>query len=647
MQSETSAIDTDTLIYLRELAKIYPNADAALAKIAALRAALTLPKETIHVISDIHGEFKKLKHVVNNASGTLRLRVDETFGDGLAEADKMQLLNLIYYPRETFESLSVSSRGNEARAGFVRRIMRLEFELLRELACHCRMETVEAVLPHNYKNLFREMIFAPQLGRSENYVESIIDEFLSHGKELDLLRMAARLVRNLLVSELVVAGDLGDRGQRIDRVIDYLIRQPKVSITWGNHDAPWMAACLGHEACIATVLRVSLRYSRVAQLEEGYGVSLIPLELLARNVYGEDPVERFHCKGEGLRDSQLMARMQKAMAIIQFKLEGQMISRNPQWRLEHRNLLHRIDPGSWTVEIDGKRYSMLDNRLPTIDWKDPYRLSPEEETCMRMLRQNFLQSPILWQHMQFVMKKGAMYLRRDHTLIFHACVPVDGRGEFLGLEVDGRELKGRALFDGLAGVVQRAFRKPETKDLDLFWYLWAGPLSPWFGKDKMATFETYFVADKETHKETKNPYFKFIHERDFCMRILEEFGMRSEDGLIVNGHVPVKIEQGESPLKSSGHAVTIDGAFSEAYGDKGYTLVLDASRTYIAQHHHFESVKDAITSGADIVPTIQDVRTFPKPRLISDTENGDLIRRRIQALENLIGAYRSYKISES
>jgi fructose-1,6-bisphosphatase-3 len=252
----------------------------------------------------------------------------------------------------------------------------------------------------------------------------------------------------------------------------------------------------------------------------------------------------------------------------------------------------------------------------------------------------------MWRQMLYVSKQGAMYLRRDHALIFHACVPVDEAGDYLPFQVDGQEYRGRALFDAVNLVVQRAFRTPVLRDLDLFWYLWGGPLSPWFGKDKMATFETYFVAEKETHKETKNPYFKMIHKKDFCQKILKEFGMDPEIGLIVNGHVPVKIEQGESPLKESGMAVTIDGAFSEAYGDKGFTLVLDPTRTYLAQHHHFESISESITSGADIIPTIQDVRVFSSPRTVADTEQGDQIRRQIRMLESLIQAYRSNAVYE-
>jgi fructose-1,6-bisphosphatase-3 len=314
--------------------------------------------------------------------------------------------------------------------------------------------------------------------------------------------------------------------------------------------------------------------------------------------------------------------------------------------MEHRMLLHRIDPAAGTVEIDGKSYPLRDTNFPTVDWADPYRLSAEEEAAVARLRQSFLLSPVLWQQMRFVERKGAMFLRRDQNLIFHGCVPVDDAGELLSMEVGGVEYRGRALFDALDREVHRAFRDRDQSSLDMLWYLWTGPCSPLFGKDRMATFETYYVEDKATHKETKNPYFKLIHTQEFCKKVFADFGVDPDVGLIVNGHVPVKIEQGESPVKDSGFAVTIDGAFSEAYGDKGYTLVLKAGRTYLALHHHFESVAEAITAGADIVPTISEIRTYPNRRAVGDTETGEMLRREIGVLELLIRAYRENVVEE-
>jgi fructose-1,6-bisphosphatase-3 len=307
--------------------------------------------------------------------------------------------------------------------------------------------------------------------------------------------------------------------------------------------------------------------------------------------------------------------------------------------MEARALLHRIDPKAGTVEIDGKVWPMLDTRLPTVDWSDPYKLSPEEEACMARLTRSFLESDRLWEQMSFVVARGRMWLRRDHAAIFHGCTPVDAQGEFLPMTVDGQPRKGRALLEAFEAVVPRAFHGRRPEDVDLLWYLWTGPLSPCFGKDRMATFETYFVADKTTHQENKDPYFKLIHERAFCEKLCREFGVDEQAGLIVNGHVPVKLEKGELPVKKSGRAVTIDGAFSEAYGDKGYTLVLDAARTYLAQHHHFESIEDAVERGADIIPTVSDVTVFERPRTVGDTEEGERVRGEIAMLEALLATF--------
>ncbi len=628
-----------TLTYLRALGHRYPTVEAAIREIASLEAILRLPMGTIHIVSDVHGEFKKLKHIINNASGSLRPLVDRCFGESLSEQQKRDLVNLIYYPRETYTHLGLKDADRRKRKIFLRKSVRQMQQILRKLVWGYSLKTVDRIFPEDYRLVLRELLFEPQFGRGETYCDAMLDQYVEHGRDLEFLRTVTHTIRNLLVYELIVAGDLGDRGPRIDKVIDYLMRQPNVSFTWGNHDVSWMGACLGQEACIATVLRISLRYRRLSQLEEGYGIPAAPIELLARTCYADDPASRFACKGEGLRDAKLMARMQKAMAVIQFKLEGQTIERNPHFDLGHRNLLHRIDPNRGTVTIDGIEHPMLDMHFPTIDWNDPYKLSKEEAACMERLKKSFLESPVLWRQMKFVEQRGSVYLRRDRALIFHGCVPVDERGKMLSFKIDGVRRSGRELFDALSHVVHRAFRTRNPHDIDMLWYLWTGALSPMFGKDRMATFETYFVEDKKTHKETKNPYFKLIHDQKFCTKILREFGVEPEGGLIVNGHVPVKLEQGESPLKQSGCAVTIDGAFSEAYGDKGYTLVLDSMRTFLAQHHHFESVSDAITQGADIIPTIQEIAVHDRMRLVGDTEKGAVIAKEIETLKLLVRAY--------
>lgn len=623
--------------HLHALAKRFPNVQAALAELANLHAILTLPKPTVHVVSDVHGEYVKLRQVINNASGTLRPLVDHLFANRLDPDQRNELLALFYYPREAWLRVT----DHDARRARLRWFVPLALEVARELSHHYTLRHVDKIVPDPFDSLVHELMFAHELARSPQFLDRVLDPFIGHDRDLDFVRMLARTVRNLAVGELVVAGDLGDRGPRIDKVIDLLERQPKVSITWGNHDTVWMAACLGHPAAIMTVIRLSLRYRRLSQLEEGYGIAMAPLEKLAREAYGDDPATRFACKGEGLRDDQLMARMQKAAAILQFKLEGQLFTKRSEWNLAHRAMLHRIDPHAKTVDLgDHGKHPLLDSALPTIDWLQPYELTAGESACLARLTQAFVTSGTLWRQMSFVASRGRMLLRRDRCAIFHGCVPVDDRGQPLALTVDGVPRTGKPLFDAIERVVQRAFRRQAADDVDLLYYLWTGPLSPCFGKDRMATFETYFVADKATHKETKNPYFKLIHDPAFCATMLRELGV-AEDGFLVNGHVPVKLEQGETPIKKSGRAITIDGAFAAAYGDKGFSLVLDASRMYLAQHHHFAGADAAVELGADIVPTVSDVEVYDHPRTVGDTEAGDAIAGEIAALEELVAAFES------
>jgi fructose-1,6-bisphosphatase-3 len=639
------SFDEAELALLNALATDYTSADAALAELAALQATLSLPKGTIHVISDVHGEDKKLRHVINNASGSLRPLVQWLFKDRLSEAEQRQLLNVLYYPYEAMEYLRPQLADPAVRRAWAKRTLRQQFEVVRVLAAAMRRATVIELVPPVYLELFAELRNEAVNARGEQYIDAMVDALANHGRDLEAVRAASRLVRNLSTSEIIVAGDLGDRGPNIDRVIEYLMRQPNLSIVWGNHDMSWMGACLGQTALVATVVRFSLRYGRLSQLEEGYGITLQPLADLARRTYSTDPAEHFRVKGS---DDLLLARMQKAIAIMQFKLEGQTSRRHPEWEMGDRDLLHRIDRTSGTVEIDGKRYPMLDMNLPTVDAADPYDLSPDEQLCMDRLRASFVSSARLWQHMSFVARRGSLWTSRDDALIFHACVPVDEKGTPLSLAVDGKSLAGRAQYDALDSVIRRAFRKGAAgldADADWLWYLWAGPKSPLFGKDKMATFEGHFVADKDVKHEHKNAYFEFIHDAEFVKRVGRDFGM-GDDVLIVNGHVPVKIEKGELPVKRGGNAVTIDGAFSEAYGDRGYTLILAPDGIKLAEHYHFGSVEQVIETGADIIPKMTTLTAYERPHKVADTEEGQGVRRQIAALERLIFAYHEGAILE-
>ncbi|HEV3210946.1 MAG TPA: fructose-bisphosphatase class III [Chthoniobacterales bacterium] len=629
------------LATLDPLAHEIPNVDSAISEIARLCAELTLPKGTIHVISDIHGEHKKLRHVINNASGTLRSLVEKLFKDRMPPEQFQEFLTLIFYPAEVVERLEQRIRDPKDQKAYAMRTLHDLFEIVRVLAARRSLEAATRILPAEYRELLAEILHSPSTERDHTYVEAIVDELTRRGRVLHLIHLIGRVIRNLAIDELIIAGDCWDRGQRGDKVVDYLMQQPNVSFVWGNHDAAWLGACLGHEALICHVLRISLRYRRLSQLEEGYGIPIEPLDLLVRTVYADDPASGFEVKGTGMREKIMMARMQKAAAIMQFKLEGQLIARHPEWQMEHRRLLHRINRENGTVEVDGTSYPINDTHFPTVDPANPYDLTAEERLCVRRIRSSFLASQKLWNQMRWMVSHGKLYLQREENLIFHGCVPVDAKGDFLPMAIDGRNYTGIELFKAIEEVVYRVIDGRKREDLDLLWYLWSGPESPLFGKDRITTFERDFIVDKAPHHESKNPYFRLIHEVWFCDKILEEFGVDPADGLIVNGHVPVAVEKGESPIKRSGKAITIDGAFSESYGDHGFTLVLEPHRTILAEHHHFESVEAAILHGADIIPSITVVREWDRPKRVADSRRGRRIKSRIRELERLIEAYRN------
>lgn len=646
----------DRLRYLHALSASYPDRFDALREAAGLSATLTLDAPTIHVISDIHGEDVKLRHVIHNASGALRPLVEHVLADVPAR-EREQFLAILYYPREALQRLTpqVVASGPEARTRWVYDTLSRQCAIIRALRRNYRRNHVTRLVTPEFRELLVEMLSAAR----PEYCRAMLAAFAScgHDRDFGAVRAASRLIRSLAAAELIVAGDMGDRGPRIDRVIDTLMAQPNCSVLWGNHDAIWMGAALGHDACILTVLRFSARYRRAAQLEEGYGILTTPLEKLVRDCYADDPAEHFKAKGDGLRDALTVARMQKAIAIMQFKAEGQLFACRPEWNLEHRRLLHRIDKAKGTVTIDGKTWPLTDTNLPTVNPADPYAYSPQEAECMDALRRTFTASQKLRNQMQWLVRKGGMWTRRDDVLIFHACVPVDEKGEPLAMNVDGRTVAGRELMDELQSVTRRAFRNGPISptnpnpDADWVYYLWGGPLSPLFGKDKLSTFESHFIADKAAHKEHKNPYFELIHDAGFVKKIGRMFGVSEEAGdeggvLLVNGHVPVKVEKGEHPVKRGGNAVTIDGAFSAAYGDRGYTLVIRPDRVDLAEHAPFPGVDAAIDSGADIVPTIQTIKRYAPSRTVADTQAGEETRRTIADLYDLVRAYQEGLVPE-
>jgi fructose-1,6-bisphosphatase-3 len=504
------------LAFLRPLARQFPNIDAAVAEIARLSAILTLPMGTIHVISDVHGEDRKLRHVINNASGTLRPLVEKMFRDRLGAAEFRDFLTLIFYPAEVTERLEAEGAGPEQLREFSRRTLRHLLELVRVLAARYSFKRALRVCPPEYAELYAELLHEPSGARGQEFIDAIVEGLLRRERALHLVHVTCRLVRNLAVHELIIAGDCWDRGPRGDRVVDYLQRQPNVSFVWGNHDVAWLGACLGHEPLICHVLRISLRHRRIAQVDEGYSIPTTPLERLAATAYADDPCEHFRPDSAGLRPDDLVARMHKAAAVMQFKLEGPLIARHPEWGMDDRRLLHRIDFRAGAVALAAGVQPLRDARFPTVDPADPYRLSPAEAECLARLRHSFLHSQKLWDHARYLVRRGAMYLRRNEHLIFHGCVPCDRAGEFLPMPVLGRAAAGRALYDEIQRAVVRAVDERRPEQLDLLWYLWSGPRSPLFGKDRITTFERCFIADERTHRETKDPYFTLIHEPWFC-----------------------------------------------------------------------------------------------------------------------------------
>lgn len=637
MPTTTADVTPDRMSLLRALAIQHPTAESAIAEAAGLRGRLSLPKGVVHLISDVHGEDAKLRHVINNASGALRTLVEQTVGDRLSAAERTRFLAILYYPREAVQAYAKGISESGHRLEWVLNTLALQFEIVRALRVTYRRNVFEAMVPAEFRELFLEL----GSGQRPAYIREMIAGFARHDRDWSAVRAAARLIRNLSIAELLVAGDLGDRGPRIDKVIDILMRQPRTRLLWGNHDTIWMGAMLGHEACLLTVLRFSARYRRAAQLEEGYGILTTPLEKLVRAKYADDPAERFVPKGWGHRDELTVARMQKALAIMQFKAEGRLIERHPEWNLDHRRLLHRIDLAKGTVTIDGVEHPLLDKNFPTLNAADPYAYSPEEAECLKRIKHSFVSSRKLREQMEWVVRHGGMWARYDEVLVFHACVPVDASGTPLSMVVDGHEVAGRELMDALGLIVRRAIRKKAhglDDDADWLWYLWGGPRSPLFGKDKMTTFETSFIGDKAAQKEQKNPYFELINDAEFVKKIGRLFG-GGDDVLIVNGHVPVKIEKGEQPVKKGGNAVTIDGAFSEAYGDHGYTMVLKPDKIELAELSPFGSVDAVIAAGADIVPKTITIRDYGRTRTVAETEEGREVARRIEDLDALVKAY--------
>ena len=641
--------------YVERLADLYPTIAAASTEIINLQAILNLPKGTEHFITDVHGEYEAFAHVLKNGSGSVRRKIDEVFGNTLSQRDKKELATLIYYPKEKLAQVKETETNMED--WYMIHLYRL-IEVSKRAASKYTRSKVRKALPKDFAYVIEELITErAEINDKESYYNAIIMTMIRINRAGEFIVAISNLIQRLVVDHLHIVGDIYDRGPGPHLIMDRLLNYHSVDIQWGNHDVLWMGAAAGQQACIANVIRICARYGNLDILEDGYGINLLPLATFALRMYKDDPCSCFSLKGSQRSNQAEMEtdlRMHKAISVIQFKIEGQTIRRHPEFGMEERALLHRIDHEKGTVTLDGKEYPMQDMNFPTIDPDNPYELSEEEQDIMERLERAFLGCEKLQEHMRFLLSKGGLYKVHNGNLLYHGCVPLNADGSFQKVRLFDHVFQGKSLYDALERYVRKGFFAIEEAERengkDMMWYIWQSPNSPLFGKDKMATFERYFLKEKETHVEKKNPYYSFLEDSDVVDHIMQEFGLSLKDAYIINGHVPVKCKNGESPIKCNGRVMIIDGGFSKAYqketGIAGYTLVYNSYGLLLVAHEPFESAEAAIEKGSDIHSENMVIKRVLKRRLVGDTDNGKEIREQIRDLETLLAAYRSGEIKE-
>lgn len=648
--------------YLYLLSEKFPNANAVLTEIINLRSILSLPKGTEHFVSDLHGASTAFIHMVKNASGVIRRKVDDAFGDTISEREKRALCALIYYPDER---LQIPDEPFDEGRAFVSReeflYVRLSqvVEIMRRVTVKYTRSKVRKMIPQQFAYIIEELLYESNIeGGRQDYYRAIQQAIIDTGCAETMIIAICYLIHSLVIDTFHIVGDIFDRGPGAQKIMDVLSTIRDYDIQWGNHDIEWMGAAAGNHALIATVLRVSIRYANIETLEEGYGINLLPLASFAMQTYGDDPctiwqTKDFENNPRLTRSANLMAKMHKAISIIQFKLEGQSILRHPEYGMNDRLLLDKINLSNGTITLNGDTYTLTDSHLPTINPKAPYELSVEEEELMTQLARSFRKSEKLQKHLRMLYRHGSLFLVRNGFLLYHAAVPLNADGSFTEVEVLGVKAKGRALMQRIDDVVRMAyFGEGKLKDdaLDYMWYLWTGSLSPLYNKDKMTTFERYFIADKATWHEEKGAYYELANNRDICERILREFGLDPKDSRIINGHIPVRTIKGETPMRAEGKRFVIDGGFSKPYQEKtgiaGYTLIYNSFGVQLVEHEEFENREQAIRSGSDIHNRIQLTNFASHRMLISDTDKGKQLLEQIQDLEQLLDAYRTGRIKE-
>lgn len=638
------------LRYLRSLSNQYPTVAAAATEIINLQAILSLPKGTEHFITDIHGEYDQFQHIIKNGSGAIKRKIEDEFGNAISAGEKKAIATLIYYPEQKMEQVLKTEENIEDWYKVT----------LYRLICICKSASskytrskVRKALPKDFAYVLEELLTGRQdLSDQEAYYNEIIRSVIKTGRATELIIAFCNLIRRLVVDHLHVVGDIFDRGPYPNLIMDTLMTHHSVDIEWGNHDISWMGAAAGSQACICNVIRISAKYGNLNLLEDGYGINLVPLARLAMSKYDKDSCTCFKLDYRedeyDVRDAMLDEKMHKAITVIQFKLEGQLIKKHPEYAMQSRLLLDKMDIKKGTVCIDGTEYPLKDTKFPTIDWDNPYALSQEETDVIERLTTAFLNCEKLQKHVRFLFTQGSLYRVYNGNLLYHGCVPMNEDGSFTSVNIYGKEYAGKALYDILESYARKGYYaiNPEEKQkgLDILWFIWENQNSPVFGKEKMTTFERYFVADKKTYAEPKNPYYRLLEKEEVVTRILEEFGLDGAEGHIVNGHIPVEAKRGESPVKCNGKLLIIDGGFSKAYQPKtgiaGYTLIYNSYGLVLAAHEPFESVEKAVQDGSDIVSHTILVEHVMKRKTVADTDVGTCLKESIRDLEALLLAYR-------
>lgn len=646
--------------YLQLLSQSFPTVAEASTEIINLQAILNLPKGTEHFLADIHGEYEAFIHVLKNASGNIKRKVNELFGNTLREAEKRELCTLIYYPEQKLELV----KHNETDIDDWYHITLHQLvAVCRDVSSKYTRSKVRKSLPADFSYIIQELLHEHTEDHDKTaYVNVIVDTIISTGRADDFIIAIANVIQRLTIDSLHILGDIYDRGPGAHIIMDTMRKYHSWDMQWGNHDILWMGAAAGNDACICNVIRLSLRYGNLPTLEEGYGINLVPLATFAMETYKNDPCTEFIPKttgGASLLDEKtlrLTAQMHKAIAVIQFKVESQIIAKHPEWKMNDRCLFEHVDYQNGTIDLQGKTYKMSSCSFPTINPAAPSELSPEEEILIRKLHHSFSVCEKLHKHIRVMLQHGCMYGIYNNNLLFHASCPLNEDGSLKEVEIyPGKKYSGRALMHHTGMQIRTAFQldsAPEERDyaIDYFLYLWCGPDSPLFDKSKMATFERYFIADKETHVEEKGYYFKLRDDEEVIDHILDAFGVVGSNRHIINGHVPVRTLKGENPIKANGKLMVIDGGFSKAYhnetGIAGYTLVYHSRGFQLVQHEPFTSTEDAIQRGTDIKSTTQIVEMSNRRMLVADTDIGVELRKQIDDLEELLYAYRHGYIKE-